>query len=217
MNTIVWVSIIVIVLLVLGVWFVSQQRRARLRDRFGPEYERAVERTGNRLKAEQELAAVADERDRLNIRDLSPAEQQRWTGEWSLVQSQFVDHPQEAVDAASELLSTVMRERGYPVDDFDQRAALLSADHPRVVEHYRAARDLHQRQRAADSADTEDLRQAFMHYRELFEALVPGDHTEPAHGATRTAPETTGATRPLADQPAAPGPTPTRDDPKDWR
>ena len=185
MKPIVWVLLVLVVvaLVAAALWAMQQRRRARLQQRFGPEYERVVERTGNRRAAEQQLAAVADRRDALDIRELSPASRQRWIKEWDLVQVRFVDAPADAVASADTLLTAVMRERGYPVDDFEERASLVAADHPLVVERYRAAHAAYDRHRLSGATDTEDLRQSFVHYRALFAELVePGRLGGPVAG-----------------------------------
>lgn len=173
-EAIIWLLVILLVLIIAVVAFalVRSRNRSRLRQRFGPEYDREVERTGDRRAAEQRLAAVADRRDALPIRDPTPEETARWTAEWQGVQARFVDAPAEAVAAADSMLTEVLRSRGYPIQDFDDRASLVALDHPDVVEHYRSAHDAHERHRQSGSADTEDLRQAFVHYRELFTSLV---------------------------------------------
>jgi hypothetical protein len=162
------VVIIVVAAIIAGVMY---QRRRRLQERFGPEYDRMVEEKGSRTKAEAELASrqrrVAD----LDIRPLDPAARTRYQEDWTAVQEQFVDSPQEAVMAAQRLVMTVMQERGYPTEGGDQVLADLSVDHANVLDHYRAAYDISQR--AADNAaSTEDLRQAMIHYRALFQDLL---------------------------------------------
>jgi hypothetical protein len=148
------------------------RRRSQLRQRFGPEYERAVERSDSRKGAEQELAATAQQRDELEIRELSPESRARWSEQWGGVQARFVDAPGDAVAAADSMITLVLREQGYPVDDFDRRASLISVDHPEVVEHYREAHAAHSRHLESQQGDTEDLRQSFVHYRALFASLV---------------------------------------------
>lgn len=169
-------ALVVLVALVVAVLLLVQQRRRRagLQERFGPEYEREVDEQGDRRQAEKRLAEVAERRDRLEIRDLDPAERQRFTQQWTTVQAAFVDHPAAATRDADRLLGTVMRDRGYPVDDFESRAEMVAADHPEVVDHYRAAHAVGSR---SGAANTEELRQAFVQYRELFEVLVEGDGT----------------------------------------
>ena len=175
METVAVIVLVVILVAALAAVLVvvsRNRRRAQLQERFGPEYDRAVTETGNRREAEQHLAAVADKRDKLEIRDLEPRQRVQFVEQWELVQARFVDEPAAAVDGAELLITTVMHERGYPVEDFDERAELVAVEHADVVEHYRAAHDSHERHRRSGDTDTEDLRQAFVHYRSLFDSLV---------------------------------------------
>jgi hypothetical protein len=181
------VILIVLVLLVLAglAYFVMNRRkqeRETLRERFGPEYDRAVDEQGNRRQAEHHLADVATRRDQAEVRDLRPEERQRYNQRWSDVQAAFVDDPVVATRDADDLVGAVMRDRGYPVDDIEDRADLVAADHAELAGHYRAAHDVGRR---ADDATTEELRQAFVHYRELFVLLLAEprgrhEHVEPA-------------------------------------
>jgi hypothetical protein len=169
-----WILIALGVVLVLGVvaWQIAARRRtAHLRDRFGPEYNRVASSTESRRTAEAELSAREERREGFEIRPLSETARVGYVEEWRNVQSRFVDDPSGAVDAADSLLQKVMAERGYPVEHFDQRAADLSVDHPKVVENYREG---HRIATASDGdgTATEDLRQAMHHYRALFEELV---------------------------------------------
>ena len=188
MRTLVWVLVALVVLAVVAgvVWSALQaRRRAALQQRFGPEYDREVDRAGDRRAAEAHLAEVADRRDRLEIRDLAPEAKARYDAQWQSVQARFVDEPGQAVADADGLVTAVMRDRGYPVEDFRERASMVAADHPDVVEHYRAAHDAHARHMQSGQADTEDLRQAFVHYRALYGALTGGaasDHVVDVRG-----------------------------------
>jgi hypothetical protein len=169
-----WVLIVVgvIVVLALVAWQAVRARRTRdLRGRFGPEYDRTVEGADSRRAAEADLAARAERRDTLDIRPLDSATRSHFVGEWQRVQARFVDDPPGAVAEADVLIQSVMRERGYPVDDFDQRAADVSVDHPDVVENYREGHRLAKAGAIGDGT-TEDLRQAMRHYRALFQDLV---------------------------------------------
>lgn len=178
MNTVVALEIVIAVLVmaglvVLGTWGARRRRSATLRQRFGPEYTREVRARGSERDAEQHLNDVAQRRDRLDIRPLEPVARERYTRRWQAVQGEFVDRPERALTEADRLVTDVMRDRGYPVEDFSERAELVAADHPQVVEHYRAAhavRHAHHGQSAA--SPTEELRQAFVHYRALFDELV---------------------------------------------
>jgi hypothetical protein len=195
-GTIIIIIVAIIVVVAIAAGVVYDQRRRRLRQRFGPEYDRLVEETGSKTKAEAELASrqrrVAD----LDIRPLDPAARARYQENWTAIQEQFVDSPQEAAMSAQRLVMTVMRERGYPTEGGDQVLADLSVDHADVLDHYRAAYDINQR--AADNAaSTEDLRQAMIHYRALFQDLL-GETS-----ATSQAPVTeTTAGLPEGDAPA---------------
>jgi hypothetical protein len=144
---------------------------AKLRDRFGPEYERAVLQHGSERKAEAKLADRETRVEMLKIRELDATERERFLSQWQVAQARFVDYPKGAVAEADELVSSLMQARGYPVADFDQRAADISVDHPRVVENYRSAHSIALRLGRGE-ANTEDLRTAMIHYRSLFDELV---------------------------------------------
>jgi len=152
--------------------FLRKRRTAKLRTQFGgPEYTRAVREGGNQRRAENKLEKRAERVESFHIRALAPADHDRFMESWRKVQGRFVDSPGGAVTEADQLLGDVMSMRGYPVSDFDQRAADISVDHPLVMENYRAAHGIALRQ-AAGQASTEELRQAMLHYRTLFEELV---------------------------------------------
>lgn len=166
------VIVVVVALLAAAAWYVTRrQRTRRLSERFGPEYDRAVEGADSRREAEAELTERERRRQELDIVPLSEEARARYAEQWQGVQQRFVDAPAESVMEADVLVMQVMRDRGYPVDDFDTRAADVSVDHPDVVEHYRSAHVIAGRSRAGE-AGTEDLRQAVVHYRALFEALL---------------------------------------------
>lgn len=158
----------------------SRSRRDELRRRFGPEYERAVEQYGSAERAERELEARAKRVRKFKLHKLKDADQVRFTKAWQEVQVRFVDDPSGAVADADELIKHVMRGRGYPVEDFEQRVADLSVDHAQVVQHYRAARVLAQANREG-RANTEELRQAFVHYRALFAELLGDTKAHAVH------------------------------------
>jgi hypothetical protein len=162
---------VVAVLIFGGIMFYNKRRSEHLRSRFGAEYEREVEEKGSRRKAEADLAEREKRVGKLEIRTLSPADQDRFLDRWTKVQATFVDDPERSIDYADALLAEVMSARGYPVQDFEQRAGDISVDHPNVVHHYRAGHDIAVRQSRGE-ADTEELRQAIIHYRALFEELV---------------------------------------------
>jgi hypothetical protein len=168
-TIIIVIAIIVVVAAIAGISY--EMRRRRLQQRFGPEYDRLVEETGSRSKAQAELANRQRRVAGLDIRPLDPAARARYSQDWAVVQERFVDAPQDAVLAAQRLVMTVMKERGYPTEGGDQVLADLSVDHANVLDHYRAAYGISQR--AADNAaSTEDLRQAMIHYRALFQDLL---------------------------------------------
>jgi hypothetical protein len=154
------------------VWRALTTRRTRqLQDRFGPEYNRTLQSSDNKRDAEAELRARAERREELDIRPLPTAARERYVDEWQRVQALFVDDPQGAVHDGDMLIQSVMRDRGYPMDDFEQRSADVSVDHPKVVENYREGHRLANASARGDGT-TEDLRQAMRHYRTLFEELV---------------------------------------------
>src|SRR3954451_13101183 len=176
---IVIVAIVVIALIVAAIVLMRQRRSQQLQEGFGPEYERTVEeRGGDRREAEAELRERRQRRDQFEIRELEPAARDRYADRWRDAQRRFVDEPAPAVGEADALVIEVMRDRGYPVaDEFEQRAADVSVDHPEVVEHYRAAHGISTRATAGE-ANTEDLRQAMVHFRALFVELL-GEDVDP--------------------------------------
>jgi len=164
----------VIVIIAVLAWLYVRKRRSTtqdLRQKFGREYDRAVLTHGSERKAQSKLEDREKRVEKLNIRDLDPTEHERFSTRWEAVQSRFVDSPKGAVAEADDLVSSVMKARGYPVSDFDQRAADISVDHPRVVTNYRSAHEIALRV-GKDQATTGDLRTAMIHYRSLFEELV---------------------------------------------
>jgi hypothetical protein len=174
------VILVVLVLLALLAFFAGRQRRSRkLQDTFGPEYDRTVEQAGDRRTAEAELRERTERRQKFDIVPLEPEARARYIEAWRHTQAQFVDEPVEATREADRLITSVMRDRGYPIDEFDRRAADLSVDHPQVVDDYRAAHAIAAANDRSE-ASTEDLRQALVHYRSLFEDLLedrpPGGH-----------------------------------------
>lgn len=173
-QQLIWIAVGVIVVIAVAAvaWtYLQRQRRAKLRERFGPEYDRALHETGAPAKADAVLEARARRVERLNIRTLSAEQRDAFAREWRRVQALFVDDPDAAVAAADRLVTEVMAARGYPIEDFETRAADLSVDHPHVVDNYRIARALAQR-RERKEAGTEELRQAVVNYRALFEDLL---------------------------------------------
>jgi len=171
------IGVIVVVALALVGWLVWQQDRTRrLRSRYAGEYDRTVGELGRR-RGEAELVHRQKRVRQLDIRALSAAERERFVGDWRRVQEQFVDDPESAVTRGNELVDEVMRARGYPIADFDRQVADLSVDHPRVVSNYRIARDT-ARKHERGTASTEDLRQAMVLYRDLFEDLLETSSTD---------------------------------------
>jgi FtsZ-interacting cell division protein ZipA len=173
METWVWIAIAIAVIIVLvALWSATRARRTRsLRDRFGREYDRTVEQAGDRREAEQELREREKRHEELDLRPLDPEVRDRYLEEWEATQGRFVDDPTGAVKEADTLVQRVMRERGYPVDDFDQRAADISVEHPELVEKYRTAHGIAQSSERGE-ASTEDLRHSVRHYRALFVELL---------------------------------------------
>ena len=165
--------VVVVAILAIGalVLVFRKRRSQNLKERFGPEYDRAVQTRGNAAKAELELLNREKRVHRFSIKPLLPETRTRYVEAWSSVQRRFVDDPALAVTEADALVNRVMDERGYPMAEFDQRAADISVNHPRVVEDYRLARTIAQRH-ARGAAGTEDLRQAMVYYRSLFDELL---------------------------------------------
>ena len=171
-TSLIILAVVVVLALAAAAFVVSRRRRSEhLKQHFGREYDHALEAKGDRAKAEAELAEREKRVQKLDIRPLDPAERERFTAQWTEVQARFVDDPPRAVAFADALLGEVMKARGYPVSDFEQRAGDISVDHPQVVEHYRTAHDIAVRHERG-GAGTEDLRQAMIHYRALFEDLA---------------------------------------------
>jgi hypothetical protein len=172
--------IVVLVLVVVSVGWIGmrRQRTQRLSEQYGPEYQRAVEVAGDQRAAERELGARQERVKTFEIRPLSTAEHDRYLASWKESQAHFVDDPSGAISQADVLVQEVMRARGYPMADFEQRAADISVDHPHVLDEYRAAHNIAERH-AAGGVDTEDLRQAMVHYRALFEDLLETDSAAP--------------------------------------
>jgi hypothetical protein len=167
------VALGVIVFAGIAAWlFLRKRRTEKLRTQFGgAEYDRAVKEDGSRRHAEAGLKERTERVEGLTIRPLAPDDRARFVESWSRIQARFVDGPEGAVTEADQLLCDVMSTRGYPVSDFDQRAADISVDHPVVLQNYRTAHEIAVRQ-TQGQANTEDLRQAMIHYRTLFEELV---------------------------------------------
>ena len=182
----VWVliAIAVVAILAVVVWQALMRRQTgRLQEQFGPEYERTLGKADSKRDAEAELQAREERRQQIDVRPLSRAARDRYLQSWQEVQSQFVDDPRAAVASADSLIQSVMSDRGYPVEDFDQRASDLSVDHPEVISNYRAAHGISVANERG-KASTEDLRTAMVHYRALFDDLLErAPEQEPAEAS----------------------------------
>jgi hypothetical protein len=206
-TAIVVIVLVVLVVVVLGVVLGRRRRSASLQQHFGPEYERSVSASGDRRAAEAELSERRQRREEFDVRDLRPEERDRFRSSWNEIQRGFVDDPRRSLHAADLLVVEVMRTRGYPVDDdFDRRADDLSVDHPRVVQHYREARQVRD---TDDEVDTERQRTAVTSYRSLVDALL-GDGDDRDDRDDRAPAESRGADRSVdhAGRHAAPDPDP---------
>jgi len=173
-NTATMIVAAVILLVIggfLGVLFARRQRTKRLQDKFGSEYERTLNETGDQRQAENELEARLEHVKSLEIRPLSADEIDRFTGEWQSTQTEFVDEPLVSIQKADRLIREVMKARGYPVEDFEQRAADISVDYPDLVVDYRGLHLIAVKD-DEDEVSTEEMRQAMIHGRALFEELV---------------------------------------------
>jgi hypothetical protein len=169
---IILVGAVVLVLIAFAAWFFYQKKQShRLQQRFGPEYVRTVDELGSQTKAESELKAREKRVERLNILPLAPSDAARFSEAWKVLQGRFVDNPKDVFVQADQLVRELMAKRGYPVGDFERRAADISVDHPAVVDHYRAAQAVAVRNERGE-ADTEELRKAVVHYRALFNELL---------------------------------------------
>jgi hypothetical protein len=177
MDTWVWIVIgVFVAVVVLGIVIsaLGTRRSRSLQDRFGPEYDRTVDKAGGRREAEQELREREKRHDELELRPLSNDARERYLEQWQATQGRFVDDPPGAVAEADDLVQQVMRDRGYPVDDFEQRAADISVEHPDFVEKYRTATGIARASERGD-ASTDDLRHSVRHYRALFVELLDVD------------------------------------------
>jgi hypothetical protein len=186
MGIVIAIVVAVIIVAAAAAFFAMDARRRRLRRRFGPEYERLAGERESRRKAEAELTErerrVAD----LNIRPLSPDARARYRAEWTVIQERFVEAPAEALTGASRLVAAVMRDRGYPTENYDQILADLSVDHSQTLSRFRDAHEISMRA-DANAASTEDMRQAMINYRSLFQELAGVDEDEDAgRGAVGT-------------------------------
>ncbi len=184
-TTIILVAVLLLVIGgLLAMAFTRFQRTRRLRDRFGPEYDRTLERVGDKRRVEDELEARLAHAENLNIRALSAEEVNRFSLEWQETQTEFVDQPLASVQKADRLIQNVMRTRGYPVEDFEQRAADISVHYPDVVINYRELHEIATRGER-EKISTEEMRQAMVHGRELFERLVQSETNIEEHQKER--------------------------------
>ena len=183
MATWVWVVIAIVVVVVVALAAVGARNRrtAALRDRFGPEYDRAVENSDDRRAAEAGLRAREKQRAQFDVKPLPEDTRLRFADEWRDLQERFLDQPAQAADAADTLVTRVMEARGYPMRDFDAQAELISVDHPDTVENYRLAHAVQQRAQT-QQASTEDLREALLRYRSLFSELLGPEGNDAAGG-----------------------------------
>lgn len=175
--------VVVVVLVAAAVLMFMRNRSKKLQERFGPEYDRAVRASGSRLKGEAELQKLEKRVGSYSIRPLSSADRDRFQQSWRSIQARFVDDPAGAFAQADDLLAEAMSARGYPMADFEQRAAEMSVDHGHVVENYRMGHAIALRQQQ-NQATTEELRQGMIHYRALFDELV-GELEQPSARAAR--------------------------------
>ena len=170
--TIIAIVVIAIIVAAIAVFVTIKAKRSqRLRARFGPEYQRALAESGSKTQAEAKLEKLDRRVDRFDLKPLTPVVRANFVAAWQKIQARFVDDPKIAVAEADKLIQEIMAARGYPISDFDQRAADISANHPLIVEHYRAGHDI-AREHSKGRASTEDLRQAMIHYRTLFSELA---------------------------------------------
>jgi hypothetical protein len=185
MATLVWVVIAIVVVVAVALVAVGVRKRktAMLRERFGPEYDRAVENRGDQRAAEADLRAREKRRAQFEVKPLPKAARLQFAGEWRDVQEHFVDQPAQATTAADTLITRVMEARGYPMKDFDAQAELISVDYPDTVENYRFAHAVRERSET-QQASTEDLREALLRYRSLFDELLRPDGNGAAEGTT---------------------------------
>jgi hypothetical protein len=171
------VVILIVVVAAIVLFAMQAQRRRQLQERFGPEYQRTVTETGDSRKAERVLGDRVKRRQELDIRELDPTARTRYAESWRVIQTRFVDDPRGAVREADVLVTSVMRDRGYPTEGFEQQAEVVSVDHAPVVDNYRNAHRISTAD-TAGNASTDDLRQAMVHYRALFNELLGQSATQ---------------------------------------
>ncbi len=170
--------IAVVVIAALLIWAAARRRHMmELREHFGPEYDHTVQSMGDEHKAVAELEQRQRRVEAMEIQPLSTVQRDRFLSEWRAIQANFVDDPKKALEGADQMIQEVMQLRGYPVADFEQQAGDLSVHYPEVVSNYRRAHEIAQRS-AQGQADTEEIRQAMVYYRSLFEELVETEGAE---------------------------------------
>jgi hypothetical protein len=202
MTTAVVIVVVIVIIAALGAVAVMSRRR-RLQQQFGPEYDRAVAEQNSKLRAEAELTSRQRRVSKFDIRPLDEAARATYAADWTAIQEHFVDSPQTAVAEAYRLVTKVMTERGYPTGDDEQVLADLSVEHAQTVGHFRAAQEI-TRSTAVGQAATEDMRQAFIHYRALFSDLLGGPGAQPAGPTGPATTEAQTTTEPETAEPAAP-------------
>jgi hypothetical protein len=182
-QTLAIAAVVILAIVAIAAWLWNQKQQSRrLEERFGPEYNRMVDHHGSRAKAEAELRDRERRVEKLSIAPLAPAEAAEFSQAWKTLQGRFVDNPKGVLMEADQLVRELMLKRGYPMGDFEHRAADISVDHPGVVEHYRAAQAIALRDRRGE-ADTEEMRKAVVHYRALFDELL--EVSQPAQAESR--------------------------------
>lgn len=189
------IIVVIVIIVAVAAFSVTAARRRRLRERFGPEYDRMVAEQQSQRKAEAELAGRERRVRELDIRPLTPAARTEYAAQWTSIQEHFVDRPDAAVAQAQQLVTAVLHDRGYPTEGYDQILADLSVQHARTLEHYRAAHTISEAA-AGGSASTEDLRQAMIHYRALFDDLLADQAQATPDGAPGAAATAHNGTRP---------------------
>lgn len=175
-----WIVVVLAVLIISGgvAYLIALKRRtAALRERFGPEYDRTLQGAGSRREAETELRQREETHSQLQIRPLPAAARSRYAEAWQGIQARFIDEPSSAVGSADRLVTAVMEARGYPVEDFESQADLVSVDHPEVADNYRVAHGIHNRN-LSNQATTEQLRDSLLRYRRLFDELLRDEPEE---------------------------------------
>jgi hypothetical protein len=211
MSPTVTIVLIVVALIVIAavVFGIRVMRRKQLQNTFGPEYDRVVADSGSRTEAEKELREREKRHASLELKPLSAEDRATYSANWEEVQIQFVDNPERAVTAADDLVTRLITDRGYPTGEYDERLANLSVEHARTLEHYRQAHEISQRNTAGE-ANTEDLRQALVHYRALFADLL-GTDPVPSTGINNSTPDSTSEGTAPAPRAAADDDSPARD------